>query len=180
MTAAGETLAMLMVVAAQPGRPRGETVSMPGLVGVTVTVAVPPGPSRTMRLIPGPFSSSFVLAGAGVPLWVAVMVMVCGRPEASRLPLIEMAGHPGAGFEGGVGRDGFCGGGVGLGLGLVGGVNGRSRRVVADAVAVHGAVGCGVQVALAVFVVVRPADPLTATSTSTATDWLGTSVPRLQ
>ena len=180
VTWAAETLAMLIVVAAQPRIPRTEIASVPGLLGLTVMTALPRGPSRTMRLIPGPLRSSSVPAGTGVPLWVAVMVMVCGRPLASRLPLIETAGQPGAGFEGGVGRDGFCGGGVGFGLGLVGGVNGRSRPVVADAVAVHGAAGCGVQVAVAVFVVVRPADPLTATSTSTATDWLAMSVPRLQ
>jgi hypothetical protein len=53
---------MLIVVAAQPRTSRTDTVSVPGLVGLSVTVAVPRGPSRTMRLTPGPSRRSLVLA----------------------------------------------------------------------------------------------------------------------
>src|SRR5215468_3907241 len=102
---------MLIVVAAQPRTPGTDTVSVPGLVGLSVTAAVPRGPSRTIRLNPGPPRSSLAPA-AGVPLWAALMVTVCGRPLAVRLPLIETRGQTSAGIRGGV--------------------NGASRRVVAD------------------------------------------------
>jgi hypothetical protein len=148
---------MLMVVAAQPRTPRTDTVSVPGLVGLSVTVAVPRGPSRTMRLTPGPLRSSVVPA-AGVPWWAALMVMVCGRPLAVRLPLIETVGQTSAG--------------------LGGGVNAGSRRVITDAVAVHGPDGSGVQDAIAMFAAFP--GTLTATSTRTLTAWLPTSVPTLQ
>jgi hypothetical protein len=109
----GETLEMLVVVAPQSATPGWETVSVPGLVGVTVTVAVPPGPSRMVWRIPGPLSVSSVPAGAGVPLWLAMMVMVCGCLVADRLPLIEtvrqIVGLGGAG----VGGAGVGGAGVG-------------------------------------------------------------------
>src|SRR5262245_46452450 len=78
VTPGGETLAMVTVVAAQPGTSRGETVSVPGLLGVRESAAVPPGPSRTTRVISGPLRTSSIPAGAGAPLWVAMIVIVCG------------------------------------------------------------------------------------------------------
>jgi hypothetical protein len=86
-------------------------------------------------------------------------------------------GFAAGGFGFGAGGFGFDVGGVGV---STGGANGASRRVVAESSAVHGADGSGAQDAVAVLVVVPPREALTATATCTSTDWLATSVPRLQ
>lgn len=98
-----------MLTVAHPASWGWETVSVPGLFGFRVTVVVPLVPRWTRLLMPGPARSSVVPAGAAVSSAAAVMVMVCGSPLASRLPLTMIVWQPVGGFAGGEGTRRGCG-----------------------------------------------------------------------